>query len=82
MTQDHKAKMQPQPDAPPGLETDGKGNVIPLAQRTEEDREKAAAAKDPDGDARAPASMPKEQQGKGGTSHHGDPAGKQGATRR
>ena len=29
-----KAKMAPHSDAPPGLEQDGQGNVIPLAQRT------------------------------------------------
>jgi hypothetical protein len=33
-----KAKMQPQPDAPPGLETDGRGNVIPLEKRTRDDQ--------------------------------------------
>ena len=51
---EHKAKMQPHADSPPGLETDGKGNVIPLAKRTKEDQEKAAAAgvKDPEGDAK------------------------------
>ena len=37
----HKAKMAPYPDAPPGLEQDGKGDVIPLSQRTRDDREKA-----------------------------------------
>jgi len=39
-----KAKMAPRHDAPPGLEQDGQGNTIPLAQRTEEDRQKARAA--------------------------------------
>jgi hypothetical protein len=29
------------PEAPPGIEQDGKGNLIPFAQRTEEDRERA-----------------------------------------
>jgi hypothetical protein len=74
--------MQPQPDSPPGLETDGKGNVIPLDQRTAEDQEKAAAAslKDPGGEAKAPSSMPRTLQGEGGSSHHGDPAGKQGGS--
>jgi hypothetical protein len=78
------AKMQPRADAPPGLETDGKGNVIPFAQRTREDKEKAAAAstKDPDGDARAPASMPRAQQGQGKTPRQDDPAGQQGSTDR
>jgi hypothetical protein len=48
---DHKAgsdtnrfKMKPRPGAPPGLETDGHGNVIPLAKRIAEDRAKAKAA--------------------------------------
>jgi hypothetical protein len=37
----HKARMHPLKDAPPGLEQDGQGNVIPFAQRTKEDQEKA-----------------------------------------
>jgi hypothetical protein len=37
----HKAKMAPLKEAPPGLEQDGKGNVIPLSQRTKDDQEKA-----------------------------------------
>ena len=37
----HKVKMAPLADAAPGLEQDGKGNVIPLPQRTQEDQEKA-----------------------------------------
>jgi|APGre2960657468_1045069.scaffolds.fasta_scaffold251269_2 hypothetical protein len=40
MPHGHKAKMAPRPDAPPGLEQDGCGNVIPLSQRTKEDQEK------------------------------------------
>jgi hypothetical protein len=76
---EHKAKMKPQPDAPAGLETDGNGNVIPFAKRTREDQEKASGSvKDPEGEAKTPSAMPREQQGKGGTSHHGDPAGQQG----
>ncbi len=39
------ARMAPRHDAPPGLETDGHGNVIPLGQRTREDRDKAIAGK-------------------------------------
>lgn len=35
-----KAKMAPHSDAPPGMEQDGCGNVIPFAQRTKEDQEK------------------------------------------
>jgi hypothetical protein len=43
----HKAKMAPLADAAPGLEQDGKGNVIPLPQRTKDDQEKArTGAKD------------------------------------
>lgn len=37
----HKAKMAPRAEAAPGLEQDGKGNVIPLSQRTKDDQEKA-----------------------------------------
>jgi hypothetical protein len=37
----HKAKMAPRAEAAPGLEQDGKGNVIPLPQRTQDDQEKA-----------------------------------------
>ena len=78
----HRATMKPRPDAPPGLETDGQGNVIPLEQRTPEDRAAALgeSVKDPDGDAAAPASMPK---GAGGGEHSanaGDQAGQQGGT--
>lgn len=36
-----KAKMAPQPSAPPGLEQDARGNAIPFEDRTEEDQEKA-----------------------------------------
>lgn len=79
---EHKAKMQPRADAPAGLETDGQGNVIPFDKRTREDKEKAAAAslKDPEGDAKAPSSMPRDQQGQGGTPRQDDPAGNQGGT--
>jgi hypothetical protein len=37
----HKARMAPRAEAAPGLEQDGKGNVIPLSQRTKDDQEKA-----------------------------------------
>ena len=40
MTDHHRAKMAPLKDAPPGLETDGKGNVIPFEKRTKDDQEK------------------------------------------
>ncbi len=36
-----KTKMAPRAEAEPGLEQDGKGNVIPLSQRTKDDQEKA-----------------------------------------
>ena len=36
-----KAKMSPQPSAPPGLEQDALGNAIPFEQRTPEDQELA-----------------------------------------
>jgi hypothetical protein len=35
------ARMAVPPDSEPGLETDGRGNVIALARRTKEDRDKA-----------------------------------------
>jgi hypothetical protein len=84
MPDNHKDKMKPRADSPPGLETDGKGNVIPLDKRTKEDQEKAkgGSVKNPEGDAKAPSSMPRTQQGEGGSSHHGDPAGNQGGTHR
>ena len=79
MPDDHKAKMQPQPDAAPGLETDGRGNVIPFAQRTKEDREKAArSVKNPEHQAEIPSPMQRDQQGQGGTPRQDDPAGQQG----
>jgi len=83
-----KFKMKPQPGSPPGLETDGKGNIIPLAQRTEDDQAKARAAgedevsmKDPEQEAEHPAPMPKSQQGQGGKKRDTDPAGRQGGNR-
>ena len=36
-----RAKMAPQPSAPPGLEQDTLGNAIPFEQRTEDDQELA-----------------------------------------
>ncbi len=35
-----KARMAPQPSAPPALEQDNHGNAIPFEERTEEDQEK------------------------------------------
>jgi len=79
MSDDHKARMQPRPEASPGLETDGKGNVIPFDQPTRDDQAAASrSVKDPEKEAEAPASMPPEQQGQGGTPRPDDPAGQQG----
>ena len=39
-----RSKKAPRSDSPPGLEQDARGNTIPMAQRTQEDREKARAA--------------------------------------
>lgn len=41
----HKARMAPRADAPPGLEQDGQGNTIPVSQRTQDDQDKARAAR-------------------------------------
>lgn len=40
-----KAMMAPHSNAPPGLEQDGCGNVIPLSQRTKDDQEKALSGR-------------------------------------
>ncbi len=82
-----RSKMRPAPDAPSVLELDGKGNVIPLAQRTMEDQEKARAAsqasiKNPEQEAEDPAPMPRHQQGQGGSPRDNGPQGQQGATKR
>jgi hypothetical protein len=76
-----RSKMRPAPGAPPGLEQDGKGNIIPLDQRTEEDQEKArtasqASVKNPEREAENPASMPASQQGQGGSPADRDPQGR------
>jgi hypothetical protein len=39
------AKMIPRSDAPPGMEQDGQGNVIPFAQRTKEDQKKTMTSR-------------------------------------
>jgi hypothetical protein len=80
MPDDHKTKVQPRADAPPGLETDGNADVIPLHRRTPEDQAKAASRslKDPEHEAENPAPMPRDQQGQGGTPRQDDPAGQQG----
>lgn len=36
-----RPRMAIPPQAPPGIEQDAKGNLIPVSQRTEEDRERA-----------------------------------------
>lgn len=61
-----QGKMRPNKGTPPGMETDGHGNVIPLAQRTKEDRDAARAAGEKDGsikipehEAENPAPMPR-----------------------
>src|ERR1700744_914937 len=75
------SKMRPAPGAPPGIELDGKGNVIPLEQRTKGDQEKArdAAAhgsiKNPEQELEHPAPMPRSQQGQGGAPVDNDPEG-------
>jgi hypothetical protein len=81
MPDDHKARMQPKSSAPPGLETDGKGNVIPFDQRTRDNQAAASGVKNPDREAEAPAAMPPGQQGRG-PSHPVDPAGRQGGYHR
>ncbi|MES2473692.1 MAG: hypothetical protein V4601_12735 [Pseudomonadota bacterium] len=40
-----KGKMAPRADAPPGLEQDSHGDVIPLSQRTKDDQEKALSGR-------------------------------------
>jgi hypothetical protein len=40
MTDYQRSKMAPAKDAPRGLETDGRGNVIPFQKRTKDDQEK------------------------------------------
>ncbi len=80
-------KMKPNPGSPPGMERDGHGRAIPLAERTEEDQRKAMAAggseasdKDPEGEAESPGAMPANQQGQGGKPVHHDREGQQGGT--
>ena len=41
----HHPKMAVHSDSPPGIELDGKANVIPIDQRTEADRQKALKRK-------------------------------------
>ena len=78
-------KMRPNKGTPPGIEMDGHGHVIPLAERTKEDRDAARAAgekdgsiKNPEHEAENPAPMPRELQGKGGRGKDHDPEGQQG----
>ena len=65
-----KPRMAPHPQAPKGLEQDGKGNPIPFVERTEEDKEKVRRAiadgihtdsssiKNPENEAEIPAPSP------------------------
>jgi hypothetical protein len=80
---EHKAKMKPRAEAPEGLETDGKGNVIPLDQRTPEDQARAAGQglKNPDHEAEVPAPMPNSKTGSPQREANDDPAGQQGGQR-
>jgi hypothetical protein len=78
-------KMRTQAGSPPGIELDGEGNVIPLAERTAEDRAAAIAAgerdssiKNPEQELEHPAPMPHDQQGQGGKKEDRDPEGQQG----
>jgi hypothetical protein len=41
---EHPKAMRIPKDAPPGIEVDNHGKPIPLAERTEDDREKAGQA--------------------------------------
>jgi hypothetical protein len=79
---EHRAKMKPRAEAPEGLETDGKGNVIPLDRRTPEDQAKAAgqSLKNPDHEAENPAPMPAGSRGSPQRPVNDDPAGQQGGT--
>ena len=40
----HRAKMAPLKEAPAGLETDGRGDIIPFEEWTRDDQEKVQAA--------------------------------------
>jgi hypothetical protein len=40
MPDHHRPKMAPAKDAPPGIELDGRGNVIPFERRTKDDQQK------------------------------------------
>lgn len=83
-----KPRMAPQPDAPPGLEQDGKGHPIPFHRRTRDDQEKVreavadamhAGTKNPDQEAEIPAPSPDHIRGEPGSD---DPEGHQGGQRR
>lgn len=41
----HKARMAVPPKAPPGIELDEKGNLIPFDERTEDDQERARSGR-------------------------------------
>ena len=42
---EHKPRMAVPPEAPPGIEQDGKGNLIPFEKRTRDDQERARAGR-------------------------------------
>ena len=89
MTDSKKTKMAIPSTAMPGVETDGKGNYIPLEKRTEEDQAKVQAAiaratspdeavnKNPDGELENPAPMPEGYPSQDKPKHH-DLQGQQG----
>jgi len=83
-----KPKMAIPPTAPPGIETDEKGNPIPLKDRTQEHQAKARAAtargtpddaedKDPEGELENPAPMQEGHPTQDKPKHH-DLQGQQG----
>jgi len=94
--ENHKPKMAPSPDAPPGLEQDNKGRPIPFEKRTEDDKEKVVETiaaglhgshtgnvKNPEHEAENLAPMPQADQ-QGRTRHIkpiDEPEGQQGSTR-
>ena len=89
-----KPRMAPHPQAPEGLEQDGKGNPIPFEERTEEDKEKVRRAiadgihtdsssiKNPENEAEIPAPIPANIRGTQRQDSEPDPGGQQGGQRR
>jgi hypothetical protein len=96
MSEPKKAKMAIPANAVPGVETDGKGNTIPLEERTEEDQQKVrkviadaakpdeAEDKNPDGEFQNPAPMPEGHPSQNKPLHHdlqGNQGGQKGGAR-